>query len=112
MSKKKNKKFKKSGGAKTISSVQQAPVLTTNSDAKADNIESTPARDIITEKEKDEIELLNEKYLPIRKDVKKLLIVLAILAVLFVAIYFVGQKTTILTTIGDWLYKISNIQTQ
>jgi hypothetical protein len=61
---------------------------------------------------KDEIEILNEKYLPIQKDVHKLLVVLGCLAILFAGIYFLGAKTNILNNIGNWVYNISNIQTQ
>ena len=60
--------------------------------------------------EKDEIAVLNEKYKFVRKDVRKLLFVLAILAVIFIAIYIVNVKVPFLNTIGNWLYKIGNFQ--
>lgn len=107
MAKKKNKKFKKSQPV-----VQEQPIAVAGkNDVTAISQNSAPE---IKEKPKDDydIDVLNAKYQPIRHDVFKLLIVLASLAVVFIAIYLVGAKTSILSTIGDWLYKVSNIQTQ
>lgn len=65
-----------------------------------------------TEVEKSEIDELNEKYQPIRRDVKKLLFVLAILAVLFIGAFFLNKYTDYLTIIGNWVYKIGHFQVQ
>lgn len=110
MSKKKNKKFKRT--TSSTSSINNTPKTEIIDSTKA-TITETP---VIQSQEKaapkDEIEILNEKYKPIRKDIKKLGIVLASLIVLFVVIYIIDGKTGFLGHIGNWVYKITNIQTQ
>jgi hypothetical protein len=105
MSKKKNKKQRR------------APF-----DTKAVSIENNANKDLtsLTEKEiteetqateaKDPIEELSEHYAYVKKDTKKLLVMLGVLALLIVGTYFVNKNTTILTNFGDWIYKVSNIQ--
>jgi hypothetical protein len=106
MGKKKNK-FKKQGPkVQPVTQIErkldQAIATETNTeDVKLE----TPA--IV---ETDEIAILNEKYKFVRRDVKKLLIVLGILAVILVGIYIINIKTPFLTTVGDWIYKIGNFQ--
>ncbi|HLC43640.1 MAG TPA: hypothetical protein VJK08_00720 [Patescibacteria group bacterium] len=56
----------------------------------------------------DEMAALDEKYAFVRRDVRKLMIVLGSLVVLFVAIYFVNTKTTILSNLGDWIYRVGH----
>jgi len=53
---------------------------------------------------------LDEKYRPIHRDVNKLMVVLASLAIIFVGVYFLNDKTTIIANIGTWIYKIGNFQ--
>lgn len=106
MGKKKNK-FKKQG-PKIQPAIQVERKLdqTVNTETAIENVKlEAPA--IV---ETDEIVMLNEKYKFVRKDVKKLLIVLGILAIVLVAIYIINTKTPFLNTVGDWIYKIGNFQ--
>jgi len=112
MSKKKNKKF-----FKKSSKASQPAVLNTR-----DNISTGQptvsggklAEPVVTEKNNDPyaISILNERYLHVRKDVKKLLIVLGTLVIILIGTYFLGQKTTVLSSVGDWLYKLGNFSIQ
>lgn len=109
MSKKKNKKFKKrhsiqpAAAEHRIETVQLGVTQSvTNEPIMANGTE-------IVEK-KSEIDTLNEKYQYVRRDVNKLLIILATLAILFVGIYFLGQKTSVLNNLGDWVHKVLNLQ--
>jgi len=47
----------------------------------------------------------------ISKDVKLIIITLSFLALLLVTVRILQEKTEIINTFGDWLYKITNIQT-
>lgn len=107
MSKKKNKKFKKSSAVIKPSVLNaQDNIVEKQSETQKNNITSS----VTAEKNNDPyaISILNERYIPVRRDVRKLLIVLSILAIILVGTYFVGLKTNILSAIGDWLYKIGN----
>ncbi len=112
MGKKKNKKFRQSVRPAIQAEVARETVAAATSNnlagAPADTLKTTPETpvkpDLMTE--------LNAKYAHIRKDVNKLLIVIASLAIIFVGIYILGQKTAVLTNIGDWIYKACNFQLQ
>ncbi len=52
------------------------------------------------------------EYEHVRKDVRKILFVMLIIVILIITLYFIGSKTTFLTSIGDWFYKVLNIKTQ
>ena len=47
----------------------------------------------------------------ISKDVKLIIITLAFLALLLITVRILQEKTEIINAFGDWLYKITNIQT-
>lgn len=112
MSKKKNKKFfKKSAKA------SQPDVSKTTNDVSVQQSTVSGERlaePFVTEKNNDPyaISILNERYLHVRKDVNKLLIVLGTLVIILIGTYFLGQKTTILSSVGDWLYKLGNFSIQ
>jgi hypothetical protein len=114
MSKTKFKKFKKSQPSQAKTNIQTQPVVNTITESAQPS--ATTQKETIaaapSAKEIDEIAALNLKYLPIRRDVFKLLTVIGGLAILFVVIYIFSQKTTTLTTIGDWIYKVCNFQVQ
>jgi hypothetical protein len=101
---KKHNKFKKHGTAKHITSAQTAPTSATYEVAESSVV---PAEMSKPEKV-DEMELLNEKYAFVRHDVRKLGIVLGSLVILFIATYFLNTHTTILTNLGDWIYKVGH----
>ena len=52
-----------------------------------------------------------DKYDHVKKDIKKILIIMAIIIVVLIGIYILSLKTTILTSFGDWVYRILNITT-
>ncbi len=107
---KKHNKFKKHGGNKHNVVRPQAvqPAMTGTATVSApEQIQSTPVEPVAPE-QLDEIALLDEKYAFIRRDVRKLMIVLGSLVILFIAIYFVNTKTEILANLGDWIYKVGH----
>ncbi|MEI6498715.1 MAG: hypothetical protein WCO23_02005 [bacterium] len=102
MSKQKNKKFKK---AKTkISETGPSAVSDNNQNLEM----SISAKAITPDKYIDSA----AEYTHVRKDIRVILLTILLLAVLIVAVYFLGNKTSILTNFGDWIYKILNLQTQ
>lgn len=54
----------------------------------------------------------NKEYSHVKKDIRKILAIIGVLAVIFIGIFFLGQKTNALNSFGDWIYKVTNIQTQ
>jgi len=108
---KKNKKFKKTKHQNNLAEL------------KSGNIANTPVRELTEDLEaKSEIikkdatnneeEELNRQYDYVRRDVLKLGLVISILVLIFIAIYFVSLKTSLLQTAGDWIYQISHFQIQ
>lgn len=53
-----------------------------------------------------------KEYAYVRKDVKKILIVMGSIIVLLIIAFIVNSKTTIFYSMGNWLYNMLNIQTQ
>ena len=115
MSKKKNKKFKKNR------SVKPAPQETnTNAFVSSDPVASEEAvsgktnDEKITESASPKADdpYSNSQYDHVKKDVKKILFIIAILGIIFIGIYLIGVKTSILSSFGDWIYRVANIQTQ
>ena len=51
-----------------------------------------------------------DKYAHVKKDIKKILIIMAIIILALIGIYVLSLKTTIFSTFGNWIYKILNIQ--
>ncbi len=107
MSKKKNKKFKKSSTA-SQPSISMPRESTPEKQPSTLQAHTQISNTTLKNNDPYAISILNEKYLHVRKDVNKLLIVLLILAIVLMGIYFIGLKTNILTVVGDWLYKIGN----
>jgi hypothetical protein len=99
MGKKKNKKFKQ---IKTSPSVELTTSLQTVD-------EDTIAEPTVTES-KDYAHELDDRYQYVRKDITKLMITIGALAGLMVVFTILREKTEILTTIGDWIYKAGNFQ--
>lgn len=110
---KKHNKFKKRQSAHQHHAAQRqtAQPVSTSTQEVADTlveIKSSELSKAITPEKPDEIALLNEKYAFVHRDVRKLMIVLGSLVVLFIAIYFINTRTTILTNLGDWIYKVGH----
>ena len=117
MSKKKNKKFHRKKGHKIA-------VITQPSVIKKVSTETPDTDILLVETEENQSENLeietasketdfhdNKEYSHVKKDVKKILFLILVLAIIFVGIYFLGQKTSILIQFGDWIYKTAHIQT-
>jgi hypothetical protein len=113
MSKKKNKRFKKNKPQKVFlnekseSSNTLVSSDTTISDESIANDQTAQASTV-----KIDDPYTHNQYDHVKKDTKKILIIIGIISVIFLGIYFIGLKTEILNSFGDWIYKIANIQTQ
>lgn len=113
MSKKKNKKLKrKHSHSGYIAPVHQAPIPT-----PAVEMDVTPdlAEKVELKSEKEEPKEYgydDPMYKDEKKVVTKILLIILFLVVVLIAAYYVNQKTTILSSFGDTLYKILHIQTQ
>lgn len=107
MGKKKNK-FKKSH--RIEAPVMRVKTTVSTVDTKEDEILDEGISEKAVEAKPDHLTDLNRQYKYVRKDVRKLLMTIGLLVVLFVAAYFVNQQTGLLTSIGNWIYKIGNFQ--
>lgn len=117
MSKKKTKKFKShekhhsQAQYSPATSVVTIPEIVAMGAEESKTEVASPVRAIAQlVSEKNEIEELNEKYSYVRHDVKRLMIVLSALALIFVGLYFVSIKTNLFQIVGDWVYRVSNFQ--
>jgi hypothetical protein len=111
MSKKKLKKFKKGGHVKQKGRVSSSSTNITEQKREnlIEEIESME-NERIAEKETEPDIYMSDKYDHVKRDVKKILLIMfAILIVLFLT-YYVSLKTTYLSSLGNWIYKILNIQ--
>ncbi|MFA4996001.1 MAG: hypothetical protein WC536_02545 [Patescibacteria group bacterium] len=114
MSKKKNKKFKKNKSVKstpqeinTTTFISSDPVVSEESISNGiDNKVTEPTSP------KTDDPYSNNQYDHVKKDVKKILFIILILGVLFTGICLLGAKTNVLSSFGDWIYRVANIQTQ
>lgn len=118
MSKKKFKKFKKkhSHHPQYVAPVEQSTPVQTEavsdvSDALA-NIKTAEKVEPKVAAPEVETEAEKEEYSYVKKDVKKILIVIGSIFVLLFAAYYASIKTPIFNSMGDWLYNTLNIQTQ
>jgi len=113
MGKKKNKKLKK----KKISQPQSQPIQTVDATSNESVLETVEREFSVEAAEapkkvlsaEDEI-YLSEEYKHVRTDIRKILIVMAIILIVLFAVYFADLKYGILTHVGDYIYKISHIQ--
>lgn len=53
-----------------------------------------------------------EEFKYVKKDVRKILLLMLGIVILLLALYFIDQSSHYLNTVGSWFYKILNIQTQ
>lgn len=51
-----------------------------------------------------------DKYDHVKNDIKKILVIMLIIILVLIGVYILSLKTEILTTFGNWVYKILNIQ--
>lgn len=99
MAKKKKKKFKKKH-FRTAVPTQNSPIETT--EHKDDVVESAPSHKAEEEK--------SDEYNYIRKDVRNVLIIMAIMLVIIIVAYIIDKNTTWFSSLSDWMFKITNIQ--
>lgn len=107
MSKKKTKKFR--AGIKS-------PVKTTSVTANSDltNIQDGDvielANELIETKEEAEHKEMLSRYAYVKKDVRKLGLTFSTLVLLFIGFYILNTQTSVLTNLGNWIYKIGSFQ--
>lgn len=115
---KKKKKFNKLKKKHLVQPNQshQTPKITTeqndnNLEAEVASLPSESEVDIRESVSKDIPASIENEYAYVKKDIKKILLIIFSLVVILIAIYIVGLKTTLLSSFGDWVYEILNIQT-
>ena len=107
MSKQKNKRFKKihkAGHAVQNLEITSSAIIENQNEPIAE----TTTINLENQSEDDAIE---REYAYVRKDVRLILMTILLLVVLLVVAFFIGEKTTWLKSFGDWIYRITNIQT-
>jgi hypothetical protein len=105
---KKNKKFR---SRQARSSISTAPNIASG---YADNqtIEPISQEDQTVVKAEEETDHYNtDKYDHVKKDVRKIVIIMASIVIILFAIYFGSLKTNYLNSLGDFIYRISHLQT-
>jgi hypothetical protein len=112
MSKKKNKKLKKKQShSGYIAPVQVVPAPT----SPTVEMDVTPDLEekVVTKQEEPKADGYNDPlYKDEKKVVTKILLIILGLVIILIGAYYLNQKTTILSSFGNSLYKILNIQTQ
>lgn len=108
MSKNKNKfkKSKKRHQTQPITSKPMAPISTDTKDSEEEILEVEAETTAETPSEYD-----TDQYDYVKHDIKKILIIMVSIIILLFGFYYLGLKTTALDTLGNWIYKILNIQT-
>lgn len=114
MGKKKHKKLKRKHQHSGYIAPKPAPIAAVSSAAEMD---VTPElEEKIIEKIEEETPAETGYNDPMYKDEKKvvtqILLIILFLVLILIGVYFLNQKTTILSSFGDYLYRILNIQTQ
>ena len=110
MSKKKNKFKKKKAhrlGAIAVST-QAVEIANPISESLEESFDHAPSP-VIQEEKPDAYK--TDKYAHVKVDIKKILIIMAIIILVLFGVYVLSLKTTILDSFGNWIYKILNIQT-
>lgn len=111
MSKKKNRKFKKSKNPQiepnnqVVSSILEVERGTVSSD----NEQSGQTDDINNEAENEE-QKMAVKYAYLKPELRKLILILVMIIVLSFSFYILDIKSNIINSLGDWIYKISNFR--
>ena len=117
MSKKKFKKFKKKHAHQTqyVAPVQTAVTTPIETEVMAeihDEPEVVEKVEAKTAPMLEETEAEKKEYGYVRKDVRKILIVIGSIFILLFVAYCLSLKTPIFNSMGNWLYNTLNIQTQ
>lgn len=111
MSKKKLKKFKKGGHTKHKGNIapNSTQSITQKRNELIDEVESLGVEAEKEEETEPDI-YMSDKYDHVKKDIKKILIIMLSIFIILFGVYYLSLKTTYLASIGDWIYKILNIQ--
>jgi len=109
MSKKKNKKLKKHSGHKASVKPFVNPSL--ESQELSSPISSATVNQTSEDRTQETEFYETDKYGYVKKDISKIIIILASLFILLFVFYYFSVKTSIFSGIGDWIYRILNIQT-
>jgi hypothetical protein len=105
---KKNKKFKN----KKIYSNNSSPAPAKIELDENRTIEPVMREERVVIKEETEVDhYKTDKYAHVKKDIAKILVIMTSILILLLVIYFISLKTTYLTSLGDFIYRISHIQT-
>jgi len=118
MSKKKFKKKKNKKHGHQPTYIVQKPIISTTPTTSQSVTDVTEAPEVIEEKAPEPtadavIPAEEEKeFAYVRRDVKKILIVMGSIVVLLIIAFIVNSKTTAFYSMGNWLYQALNIQTQ
>jgi hypothetical protein len=113
---KKHKKFKKrmQREIQKLHAMEQAQASAVVQDSSDNTPEGESERPLPANKPADNTKYheLDKEYSHIRRDVLKIIVSLGSILVLLFILFFLNQKTGMLTGLGDWAYRVSNIHTQ
>jgi len=106
MSKQKTKKFKRNHKGTAAQ-----PLEITSTAKIVDSIEPVASAPTVNLESQSDDDAIEKEYAYVRKDVRLILLTILLLVVLLIIAFILGEKTTWLRTLGDFIYKITNIQT-
>lgn len=113
MGKKKNNKFKKKKHQFINASTSFKQTANISSDDGETEVtkENIDLEEIEAKDEKEEF-YQTDQYAHVKKDIQKILIIMSSIIIVLFGVYYLSLKTSYLNVIGDWIYKVTNIQTQ
>ena len=112
MSKKKNKKFKKTHSTDKVAAASLSEPTLPAEEVESDTEIEMPAEKNISvpPATADPLTEVAPKYNYVKRDVFKLLALILIMLILAGGIYVMNQQYGFLSAVGDWIYKIANFQ--
>jgi len=111
---KKNKKFKRNKSRNILTPIQTTAANNIGlNDADIEISASGEASIKVETKKPEEVDpYTHNQYDHVKKDVRKILFIIAIIIIIFIGACILSAKTNVLASFGDWIYKIANIQAQ
>lgn len=111
MGKKKLKKLKKKKIVQPVQSVSMPSMANENVLETVEREFQVDASVAPTKEENPDDEIYNaEEYKHVKTDIRKILIVMAIILIVLFGVYYIDLKNGFLSQIGDYIYKLSHIQ--
>lgn len=108
---KKNKKLKKK--KQHTLSPSEAVVVSVANESNTPIIETEAVTQTAKNSPEDKSSPENkDEYSYVRKDIRKIIFIMLIIVLLVVVLYFSNQQTAWIPKVGDWIFKLLNIQTQ